>query len=180
MQLRDLIKEKHDEAEHHRFAKYLFSGNITNEVYSDYLYNQYFIYNAIEERAEALGLLEGIEDIRRAHRIFNDYNELAVRPHICKYDITLDYISYVISLPADKLLAHIYVRHFGDMYGGAMIKKKVPGSGAMYEFENKKELIEKVRTKLTPEMADEANKVFDYAIRLFEELANEYDIQSIG
>jgi hypothetical protein len=59
------------------------------------------------------------------------------------------------------------------MYGGQMIKKVVPGSGAMYEFENKKELIEKVRAMLTMDLADEANVAMQFAIDLFEELANE-------
>lgn len=65
----------------------------------------------------------------------------------------------------------------GDMFGGAMIKKVTPGPGNMYEFENKNELIQKLRSKLSLNMADEANTVFDFAIKLFEDLANEYDIR---
>jgi heme oxygenase len=67
----------------------------------------------------------------------------------------------------------MYVRHFGDMYGGAMIAKKVPGSGMMYYFEEKEELKEKLRSLLNDDMADEANRCFEFAIRLFEELVNE-------
>ena len=72
---------------------------------------------------------------------------------------------------------HIYVRHFGDMYGGNMISKRIPyGLHSMYQFDNKKELIEYVRGKLNEDMADEAKKVFKYATTLFRELEQEYDL----
>jgi heme oxygenase len=70
------------------------------------------------------------------------------------------------------LLAHIYVRHFGDMYGGQMIAKRNPGSGKMYQFENVDELKEIVRSRLDDDMSDEANMCFQFAIRLFKELEN--------
>jgi hypothetical protein len=65
----------------------------------------------------------------------------------------------------------------GDMYGGQMIKKCVPGNGRMYEFENRKELIQALRNKLDTSMASEAIHCFGYAIQLFTELANEHNIQ---
>jgi len=73
----------------------------------------------------------------------------------------------------DGIISHLYVRHFGDMYGGAIIAKRVPGSGTMYQFENKEEMKQNVRLLLNDNMADEANKCFAFAIRLFEELVNE-------
>jgi len=30
-----------------------------------------------------------------------------------------------------KVMAHVYVRHMGDLSGGQMIKKKIPGAGKM-------------------------------------------------
>jgi len=56
------------------------------------------------------------------------------------------------------------------MFGGAMIAKVSPGLCKYYEFENKKELIDRVRALLTDDMATEANACFDSAINLFEEL----------
>jgi heme oxygenase len=73
----------------------------------------------------------------------------------------------------DDLLAHIYVRHFGDMYGGQMIAKRNPGSGAMYVFENVDELKTTVRAMLHDDMAQEANRCFEFAMELFEELGDE-------
>ena len=70
------------------------------------------------------------------------------------------------------ILAHMYVRHFGELHGGQMIKKKVPGSGLMYEFEgDKQELIDEFRTLLNDDMAEEAKKCFDFASELFDELS---------
>lgn len=174
--LRDLIKEKHDLAENHRFAKYLFSGNITPEIYADYLYNQYYIYRALEVRAAEVGVLSGIGNIERSNRILEDLRELDIKEPLHKLKCTVAYEKYVMDLPAEDIMAHIYVRHFGDMFGGSMIKDKVPGSGNMYVFVDKSELIREVRSRLTLEMAKEANIVFDFAIMLFEELAHEHRI----
>lgn len=176
MNLRDAVKDKHNLAESNRFAKLLISGNIPTEIYAQYLYNQYFCYWYLEKRATNLGVLDGIEDIKRSHKILYDLIELDVSDELFKCKSTLEYCTYVEKLTPEQVMAHIYVRHFGDMFGGAMIKKKIPGKGTMYDFDNKSELIQTVRSRLTPEMADEANKVFDYAIRLFEELSNEHNL----
>ena len=173
--LRDLIKEKHDKAESQPFVKYLLSGNISNRDYAEYLYNQSLIYTALEKVAG--GVLTGIEEVKRAGRIFEDLRELD------EYELkvmpsTVAYIDYITNsdLSEQDLMAHIYVRHMGDMFGGQMIKKLVPGSGRMYDFVNRSELIKSIRDRLTDDMAEEANVVFDFAIGLFEDLENEYSI----
>ena len=177
MTLRDLIKQKHDQAENHAFVKTLFAGKLPTKVYVEFLYNQLFIYRALEVTATNAGALNDIEDIKRVAKIekdleFFNYTDLKIHPS------TYQYINYVTEITdVDKLIAHVYVRHMGDMFGGSMIKKVTTGPGNMYEFENKSELIQKLRLKLSLDMADEANVVFDFAIKLFEDLANEYDIQ---
>ena len=70
----------------------------------------------------------------------------------------------------------MYVRHFGELHGGQMIKKRVPGSGKMYEFELEKEyLIEEFRKLLDDDMAEEAKICFDFASQLFDELSQNID-----
>ena len=84
------------------------------------------------------------------------------------------YVGHVMGLEEeDDILAHIYVRHFGDMYGGQMIRKRNPGSGKMYDFNNVEELKATVRERLNDDMADEANRCFEFAMQLFEELGDE-------
>jgi hypothetical protein len=51
-----------------------------------------------------------------------------------------------------------------------MIKKRAPGSGKMYDFDDPKQLIADVRAKLHDGMASEANRCFEYAMKLFEQL----------
>jgi heme oxygenase len=85
--------------------------------------------------------------------------------------VVAQYTGHVMGLNSiDDLLAHIYVRHFGDMYGGQMIKKRNPGSGKMYEFDDVEGLKITVRARLKDSMADEANRCFEFAMQLFEEL----------
>ena len=173
--LREAIHDLHHVAENTRFTKLLLSGDITPEAYSKFLQNLYPIYSLIEGYAIRNGLLTEIFSIQRADLIRKDIKELDCLPVSISRStqLYLEHIDYINKHNPKLLLAHLYIRHFGDMYGGQMIKKVVPGSGAMYEFENKKELIEKVRDMLTMDLADEANVAMQFAIDLFEELANE-------
>ena len=70
-----------------------------------------------------------------------------------------------------KLMAHIYVRHMGDLSGGQMIAKRVPGSGNYYKFDaDVNEYKEKIRAKCDDSMAEEAKICFDYATGLFKDM----------
>lgn len=173
--LREAIHDLHHVAENTRFTKLLLSGDITPEAYSKFLQNLYPIYSLIEGYAIRNSLLTEIFSIQRADLIRKDIKELDCLPVSISRStqLYLEHIDYISKHNPKLLLAHLYIRHFGDMYGGQMIKKVVPGSGAMYEFENKKELIDKVRAMLTMDLADEANVAMQFAIDLFEELANE-------
>lgn len=175
--LKELTHESHELAEAHPFTKLVLSKNISAEVYADYLYNQHAVYHTLESVAAIRGLLDDFPGLRRASLIKQDLEELNVSN--CKlYMSTHRYTHYIAcNLTDEQILAHLYVRHMGDMYGGQMIKRCVPGSGHMYDFENRKELIEALRAKLDVSMASEANHCFDYAIQLFTELANEHNIQ---
>jgi heme oxygenase len=58
----------------------------------------------------------------------------------------------------------------GDLAGGQMIAKRVPGAGTMYKFENGEDLKNKIRSKLNDTMGDEANIAFDFAISLMKDM----------
>ena len=70
----------------------------------------------------------------------------------------------------EKLMAHVYVRHLGDLAGGQMISKRVPGHGKYYQFEDADLLKTAIRERINDNMADEANLCFEYAIQLFDEM----------
>lgn len=176
--LKELTWENHSKAERTEHARKLLKG-MTPEEYHRYIFNQYVMYSALETAATNNGVLEGIEGIARAAAIKEDLVELEEEHKITRdpdllCPVVAEYIPYVMKMTdVDDLLAHIYVRHFGDMYGGQMIKKRNPGSGKMYEFEDVEELKVLVRDRLKDDMADEANRCFEYAMQLFEELGDE-------
>ena len=176
--LKELTWENHQKAERTEHARKLLKG-MSPQEYHRYIYNQYVQYAVLESRAAELGVLEGIEHICRAKAISRDMVELE-NEHKIQRNVDLlcpvvaRYTGHVMSLEnKDDVLAHIYVRHFGDMYGGQMIAKRNPGSGAMYVFDDVEELKTTVRAMLNDDMADEANRCFEFAMELFEELGDE-------
>lgn len=173
MSLKELTHDNHVLAEAHAFTKVLLSGNITPEVYAGLLANQLVQYTALETQAEHL--LTEVPGLARARHIQQDLQELGFAPNICSS--SYKYAEYIKKLTDPKLLwAHIYVKHMGDLFGGQILKKLVPGSGHMYQFENRPQLIAQVRSKLCDEMAPEANLCFTQTLNLFSELAHEYNI----
>lgn len=170
--LKELTQRHHDMAEQSRFAGILIGGNISAIAYQYYLKSQYEIYKVLEERVH---LPQELTDVYRANLILEDLTELEEMFKLPWLDCNLKtvdrYIDHILSLEDnDDLLAHVYVRHFGDMHGGQIIKKRTPGSGKMYEFENRRELIQGLRELLHDDMIDEAIKCFEFATELFEEL----------
>jgi heme oxygenase len=177
MSLKELTHQNHELAEQHPFTKQLIKGELSRRIYADYLYNQLPAYHKLETLCEKHGLLEGIQDIKRSQKIIDDLNELVDNQDgVQIYPSTIKYVEYLDQLTSQQLLAHLYVRHMGDMYGGQMIKTKIPGNGSMYEFENRKELIQKLREKLSDDLAEEANQCFEQIFLLFTDLANEHNI----
>jgi len=186
MNLKELTWENHKTAERKKFASVLLSGKITPELYYRYLTNQFYMYNILEARLRSLVPELSETDIFRSVKIRDDMQELeevfgfVFDPHKLSV-VTSEYSTHIENLflneDVDGLIAHMYVRHFGDMYGGSIIAKRVPGSATMYEFEDKESLKSQMRTLLNDQMSDEANRCFEYAIRLFEELG---DYASLG
>lgn len=177
--LKQLTKQHHDNAERTEFADLLMSGSISPKLYQEYLYAQLQNYIVLES---AVNVPIELEPIFRSAQIEEDLQELEALYHLPEIEdnlqSTVEYNHHIQTLieeeDNDALLAHLYVRHFGDAHGGQMIKRHVPGSGTMYEFENRKGLIEGVRELLHDGMADEAKICFEYAERLFHELIEKF------
>lgn len=174
MSLKDLTWEHHKYAETRPFVKVLFSGKITPEAYATYLFNQHKCYDLLEAIAMMHGLMNDYPTIRRAPAILEDFNELWTSadlpvevPSVGKYH------AHLMSIKDDpkKILAHLYVRHFGDLSGGQMIAKRVPGAGKYYQFDGDTTEIKNIlRAKLDDSLADEAAVCFKFAADLFDDL----------
>ena len=177
--LKELTRAHHDNAERTEFADLLLSGEISPKLYQEYLHNQLQNYRAVEG---AVSVPMELEPIFRSTAIEEDLQELEAL-----YDLeeieedlpsTREYIKHIHTLAEDNdndgLIAHLYVRHFGDAHGGQIIKRNVPGSGSMYEFEDRRDLIALTRTLLHDGMETEAKNCFEYAERLFHELIERF------
>jgi hypothetical protein len=69
----------------------------------------------------------------------------------------------------NKIMAHLYTWHMGDMFGGQMIKKIVPAAHRNLEFKDVPTLMTNIRAKLDDSMGDEANIAFDWAILMMKD-----------
>ena len=177
--LKELTWAHHQSAERRAFAKELLSGKIDPKLYHKFLTCQYMNYQVLEKHTV---IPTNLKPILRAPRIFQDIRELEQAygfspdgkfpPSVSKYTSHINQLAE--NNDNQSLLAHMYVRHFGELHGGQMIKKKIPGSGLMYEFEgDTKVLIEEFRKLLNDDMAEEAKLCFDFASELFDELSEE-------
>ena len=173
--LRESTNLKHREVEQTKFVQYLLSGNINEKDYVSFLFEFRTIYEVIERLNYKYEYLKGLEGIERAQAIHDDLFELNdgyFRPLLPS---TIKYLDRLNELSEDEskrhlLFAHVYVRHMGDLYGGKLIARLIPGSGRMYVFDDRPRLIKAFNEKLTMDLADEANLAFDYYISIFDEL----------
>lgn len=175
--LKQLTWAHHQAAERRAFAKQLISGGIDPYVYYKFLNCQYLVYKSLEDKVIIPPTLNAIY---RSDRILADIIELGDKfgfDDIDHYPKSVGRcLTHLENLADadnnDALLAHMYVRHFGELHGGQIIKNKTPGSGTMYEFEgDTKSLIEQFRELLHDGMEEEAKRCFDFASELFDELS---------
>jgi heme oxygenase len=162
--LKEATAELHSKAEKMTFNQRMFRGELSQDEYLNYLIQQSYIFQEIEGRNlphPNLGRLDSIHD---------DINELGGYTFQINKP-TIDYVIYLGDLNQDQLNAHIYLNYLAIMFGGQMIKSKVPGSGKFYEFDgDMKELIGSIRAIQNDEMVDEVNKGFQYIINILDEL----------
>ena len=174
--LRDVTHETHMAVEKLPFVQYLLKGNITELHYIVYLHEMLNIYQHLENLAQQAGLLDTLPGLARADRIAEDLRELdpAYSGTLC--DSTVQYLAYLTELynsgRKHQLFAHIYVRHLGDMYGGKLIARVVPGSGRWYEFDNRTDLLKNFNAMLSMDLANEALVSFKHYGNIFEDLWN--------
>lgn len=176
MSLKEITKDLHTDAERTVFAKKLLTGVLTSEEYANYLWQMLLVYNGIETAARGQGMLANLPDIERAHKIYQDCIELVGPNHNLKWlPVVIEYYQYLLSLNYNAerkhlVKAHLYCRHMGDLYGGQMIAKKVPGKGRFYEFKDADNLKTAIRAELTDDLGDEARVAFEWAIKIMKAL----------
>jgi heme oxygenase len=174
--LREITSDKHREAETTPFVQYMYSGNISSKDYVTYLEQIYHVYKNLEYFSVVSGLISGMVDIQRHQYIKEDIEELGGNINVEVLPSVQKYIKRVYELyhsnDRNLLMAHIYVRHMGDLFGGKMIAKKVPGSGNYYQFADRATLVKQLNEKITLDLAEEALLAFDMSKEIFNEVYN--------
>jgi heme oxygenase len=165
--LKEAIAEKHSLAEKMPFNQRMFKGELSKEEYILYLCQQLAIFDAIEVHTLPHPSLD------RAGKVFEDIKELMGEGQlqIKPLNSTNEYRKYLNGLTQKEILPHVYLNYLAIMFGGQMMKKNVPGSGKMYEFDGDvREIAGSIRAIQKDEWADEANKALDYNISILDEL----------
>ena len=170
MSIKDLIEDKHTEAENTLFMKAVFQNKVTEEVWMDFTFNKMLWYNAIEIKARSEGLLEDLHDIDRTYKLYEDYREInRSDSHLEFRRVSLDYFHYILNLKSGKVLAHLYTWYMGDLSGGKMIKKVINAPHRSLEFNDPDILKQNIMNKIDQNLVDEIRISFDWAINIMKE-----------
>ena len=165
--LKEAIDAKHREAEKMPFNQRMFKGELTPKEYLQYLNEQYCIFRVLEQDDLPH------KSLYRTYSVLQDMTELRGEVEgelIPILESTAKYVEYLNGLSEDDRLPHIYLNYLALMFGGQMMKTKVPGSGKLYDFDNQMEAAGSIRALQKDEWADEANKGLDFMIGIFDEL----------
>lgn len=175
--LKELTKEAHRSAERTSFMNRMLKKEITPEQYYIYIKNQLFVYTTLEYYASEAGVFDDrMGEIMRGVPLLDDVMQMELDNNFDDAPIletSYEYVKYIKSIAKDKdrLLAHVYVRHMGDLSGGQIIKKLVPGPTNLYEFgDDVDELKNLVRSKLHDGLEKEAKVCFSMVQKFLEEL----------
>lgn len=164
--LKEATAEKHKLAERMPFNGRMFRGELSVKEYVHYLTQQSSIFQILEQ----IGLPH--PSLLRLKKVFEDIQELTpqLSGRFPSLQSTQKYGLYLQKLNYEEALPHIYLHYLALMFGGQIMKSKVPGSGRMYDFDDMREAAGSIRELQMDEWVDEVNKGFDFMIEIFDEL----------
>lgn len=179
--LRQTTAALHKRVEQTAFVQALATGKITREAYAFYTAHLLALYQALEEALRlhettpcCAGLL--LPGLERTHRLRADLGVLGhPAPREWELSHRIRFISH--SGEPERLLAHYYVRYFGDLSGGqslARALRQVTGGEGLsfYDFSDGGEnqvSVPILRNTLDglPLSAPQRQRVLDEAVRSF-------------
>jgi heme oxygenase len=178
MSLKEITADLHELAEHTPFMKAVFEKRLPIKVWEEWTYWRAMFYSAIESKCQQGNLLEDLQGIKRASPLMQDYIEMRngnwLPSKDCNNPALNEYLDYIHTLTPNQALAHLYVWHMGDLYGGQMIKKVIPApTHHALEFEDANTLKSNLRAKLTDDLGTEARTAFEYAIKMLKAVYHE-------
>lgn len=179
MSLKEITKDKHTAAEKTKFMKAVFTKRMPLSIWADFTYQKSNFYASIETVARDAKLTWDCLEVERALKLYHDAKEMSKGEWPKLRPVTIEYSRYLLDLVGqpDKIMAHFYVWHMGDLHGGQMIKKTVGAPHRSLDFDDIEGLKEKIRSKLDDSMGDEALVAFDWAIKIMDSYNDELTVE---
>lgn len=168
MDLRQAVKENHDKAEQTALSKLMISGTMRDHTYAAMLENMMQVYAELERDS----MITKIE-VLRYKRINDDLKRMGGSKWPVASSVS-EYVQYLRDLEPRDRWAHVYVHYLGNMYGGQMLRKSLPGPATHLEFDDLKGCVAYVRQNLTDIDPAEANRAFEWTIRIYDDLHRLY------
>lgn len=169
--LKSLTWDLHKKAEQTEIMKCLLDNTISKEMYCDLVYTKYQIYSHIEQRVKfrTPGLM-------RAQAALNDCQQMGCHMPPILSELTL-MLDHLYTIHENSLWAHVYVQYLAPLYGGQIIRKIIKDRfpTSMYEFDDPHAAKTEIRSRLTVDMAAEANKSFEMTIAYYNQLWKHHD-----
>ena len=164
--LKDATSAKHRAAEQCAFNQRMFNGELTPGEYALYLVQMRAVFEALEERPLPHPALNRVESLAADLKELHDKGV----PDSTVLASAQAYADHVRATEAEHHLAHVYLNYLALMFGGQIIKQRVPSAGAFYAFNDTREAMAAIRSVQQDAWADEVNRGFDFHIAIYEEL----------
>ncbi|WP_291653578.1 biliverdin-producing heme oxygenase [Clostridium sp.] len=126
MEIRNRSNILHKATENNGFTRRLLEKNATVESYAEYIYNLYYVYQAIESNLEKLKDIEKITpfvttELYRSELIKEDLKNILSTNSFKPLSSTIAYvdrINHVCEKNPNLIIAHAYTRFLADLFGG--------------------------------------------------------------
>ena len=168
MSLQELTDDKHSEAQHTPFMQAVLYQKLPDTIWTDYLFQRFIIYTALETVARDAGIMDDLPGLERALKLYQDVKERCPGDWPIPRPEALAYGRYLLDLAGkeDAITAHVYTLHMGDLSGGQEIRQLLRGRHRSLEFNDVAGLKAKIRQRVNDSMAEESRTAFDWIIRL--------------
>lgn len=175
MSIQELTADKHTAAHNTPFMQAVLSQKLPESVWTDYVFQRFIFYSALETVARDAGIMAALPGLERALKLYQDAKDRCQGDFPSPRPETVAYSRYLLDLAGDKdaITAHVYTLHMGDLSGGQEIKQLIPGPHRSLEFDDIPGLKAKIRMQVNDSMAEESRVAYDWVIGLLRSYDNQ-------